>query len=242
MASSEMQKTNRKKKLIALVAVVIVVIALVAGVFLYFSTPDLTISLNNTSASVQRGTIQTIQVSLAARNALSGAVSLSVSGLPANVTANFSNSNPQLAAGGNARTDLTVAVGNYAYGQNSTLKIIASSGGLTREADLLLTVIGNTYNYYLGGSYAGGWNVTSIRATEGDILVLHLTSKDSLTHALFVDYNGNGTPDGTEPLSPNFASPTTPVTLGFTITQVGTFTYYCKYHPNMTGTLHSATP
>jgi len=102
--------------------------------------------------------------------------------------------------------------------------------------------VGNTYNYNIGGSYAGGWNVTTINAAEGDVIVLHLTSSDSLTHAFFVDYDGNAMPDPGEPVSASFNSPTVPTTLSFMIIQVGTFTYYCRYHPNMRGSLHSAMP
>jgi heme/copper-type cytochrome/quinol oxidase subunit 2 len=158
------------------------------------------------------------------------------------VTASFSNPAAQIHAGGNTKSNLTITAGEHAYGQNSTLTITATTNGLTRQATLLIAVVGKTYNYNIGGSSTSGWNITTINAAEGDVIVLHLTSTDSFTHAFFVDYNGNTMPDPNEPLSSNFNSPTVPTTFSFIITQVGTFTYYCKYHPNMTGTLHSPMP
>ena len=231
-----------RKKLFAIIVGVLLIVGIGTSVFIFASRPDLTVSLNKSSLLIQRGTLQTLQISIATKNLASGQVSLSTSGLPTNVTASFSNPAPQIQAGGSTESNLTITAGEHAYGQNSTLTIIASTNGLTRQATLLIAVVGNTYNYNIGGSYAGGWNITTINAAEGDIIVLHLTSSDSSTHAFFVDYNGNAMPDLNEPLSSNFNSPTVSITFSFIVTQVGTFTYYCSYHPNMTGTLHSAMP
>jgi len=230
-----------RKKLVAVIVGVILIAGIGTYVFIFSSGPDLTISLNKASLQIQRGTLQTLQVSIVTRNTASGQVSLSTSGLPTNVTAGFSNPDPQIQAGGTTESNLTITAGVHAYGQNSTLTITAYSNGLTRQTTLLIAVVGNTYSYDLSGSYASGWSIATINAAEGDIIVLHLTSSDSLTHAFFVDY-GNAVSEPNEPLSPNFNSPTTAVTFSFIITQVGTFIYYCKYHPNMTGTLQSATP
>jgi plastocyanin len=234
--------TKGRGKLVAIIVGVILIVGIGASLFIFSSRPDLTVSLNKSSLQIQRGTLQTLQVSIATQNLASGQVSLSTSGLPTNVTASFSNPTPQIQAGGSTQSTLTITAGTHAYGQNSTLTITATVNGLTRQTSLLMAVIGHTYNYYIGGSYSSGWNVTTINVVEGDIIVLHLTSTDSLTHAFFVDYNGNAVPDASEPLSSNFNSPTVPITFSFSITQVGTFTYYCKYHPNMAGTMHSAMP
>ena len=235
-------RDRRGRKLVAIIVGVILIVAIGASVFILGSRPDLTVSLNKSSLQIQRGTTQTLSISISTKNLGSSQVSLSASGLPTNVTASFSSPAPQIQAGGSAESNLTINAGPHAYGQNSTLTITASVNGLTRQASLLIAVVGTAYNYNISGSYAGGWNVTTINAAEGDIIVLHLTSSDSFTHAFFVDYNGNALPDPSEPLSPNFNSPTVPITFRFMITQVGTFTYYCRYHPNMTGTLHSAMP
>jgi len=233
---------KKREKLVAIIVGVILIVGIGTSVFILSSRPDLTVSLNKPSLQIQRGTLQTLQVSIATKNLAGGQVSLSTSGLPTNVTASFSNPAPQIQADGSTKSNLTITAGGHAYGQNSTLTITATTNGLTRQATLPIAVVGNTYNYNIGGSYASGWNITTINAVEGDVIVLHLTSTDSLTHAFFVDYNGNAMPDPNEPLSSNFNSQTIPITFSFIITQVGTFTYYCKYHPNMTGTLHSAVP
>ena len=242
MTGSAARSMKGRKKLFAIIVGVLLIVGVGTSVFIFASRPDLTVSLNKSSLLIQRGTLQTLQISIATKNLASGQVSLSTSGLPTNVTASFSNPDPQIQAGGSTESNLTITAGVHAYGQNSTVTITASSNGLTRQAALLIAVVGNTNNYDIGGSYAGGWNITTINTVEGDVIVLHLTSSDSLTHAFFVDYNGNAVSDPNEPLSPNFTSPTIPITLRFIITQVGTFSYYCKYHPTMTGTLHSATP
>jgi plastocyanin len=234
--------TKGRKKFLVIIVGVILIVGIGTFVLIFSSWPDLTVSLNKSSLILQRRTLQTLQVSISTKNLASGQVSLSTSGLPTNVTASFSNPAPQIQAGRGTESNLTITAGGHAYGQNSTLTITATVNGLTRQTTLLVAVVGTTYNYNIAGSYASGWNITTINAAEGDVIVLHLTSTDSSTHAYFVDYNGNALPDPNEPLSPNFNSPTVPITFSFMITQVGTFTYYCKYHPNMTGTLHSATP
>jgi len=242
MTGQAARSTKGRKKLVAVIVGAILIAGIGTYVFIFSSRPDLTVSLDKAALQIQRGTSQTLQVSIMTKNTASGQVSLSTSGLPINVTASFSNPDPQIQAGGSTESNLTITAGVHAYGQNSTLTITASSNGLTRQTTLLIAVVGNTYSYDLSGSYASGWSIVTINAAEGDIIVLHLTSSDSLTHSFFVDYNGNAVSDANEPLSPNFNSPTTAVTFSFIITQVGTLTYYCKYHPNMTGTLQSATP
>src|SRR5712692_2818167 len=217
MTSPAAQSTKGRKKLIAIIVGVILIVGIGASVYFLTSRPDLTVSLNKSSLQIQRGTLQTLQVSIATKNSASGQVSLSTSGLPTNVTASFSNSAPQIQPNGNTESNLTITAGEHAYGQNSTLTITASTNGLTRQAILLIAVVGNTYNYNIGGSYTNGWNITTINASEGDVIVLHLTSTDSLTHAFFVDYNGNAMPDPNEPLSPNFNSLTVPITFNFII-------------------------
>ncbi len=242
MTGQATRGTKRWEKLVAIIVGVILIVGIGTSVFIFISRPDLTVSLNESSLLIQRGTLQTLQISIATRNLASGQVSLSTSGLPTNVSASFSNPAPQIQAGGSTKTNLTITAGAHAYGQNSTLTITATTNGLTRQTTLPIAVVGNTYNYNIGGSYASGWNITTINAVEGDVIVLHLTSTDSLTHAFFVDYNGNAMPDPNEPLSSNFNSQTVPITFSFIVAQVGTFTYYCRYHPNMTGTLHSVMP
>ena len=90
----------------------------------------------------------------------------------------------------------------------------------------------------LYGSAILGWGFTEgsmsrpgpqIEFQEGQLYNMTLISTDGLTHKFYVDYNGNGTPDNDEPVSPDFSST---INFQFTPNKTGEFTYYCHYHPN----------
>ena len=90
----------------------------------------------------------------------------------------------------------------------------------------------------LYGSSILGWGFTEgsmsrpgpqIDFQEGQLYNMTLISADGVTHKFFVDYNGNGTPDDDEPVSPDFSST---INFQFTPNKTGEFTYYCHYHPN----------
>ena len=69
---------------------------------------------------------------------------------------------------------------------------------------------------------------------QGQTITITLFSTDGISHEFFVDLNGNGRLDPGEPTSPAFSSQ---VTITFTATTAGTFTYYCAFHPtSMKGT------
>src|SRR5713226_2446672 len=87
-----------RKKLSAIIVGVILIVGIGTSVSIFSSRPDLTVSFNKSSLLIQRGTLQTLQVSIGTKNLASGQVSLSRSGLPINVTASFSNPAPQIQA------------------------------------------------------------------------------------------------------------------------------------------------
>src|SRR5205807_886840 len=99
MTGQAVRSTKGRKKLVAVLVGVIVIAGIGTYVFIFSSGPDLTVSLNKASLQIQRGTLQTLQVSIVTNNMASGQVSLSTSGLPTNVTASFSNPDPQIHAG-----------------------------------------------------------------------------------------------------------------------------------------------
>ncbi len=66
-----------------------------------------------------------------------GTVGLSVSGLPAGVTASFSPAS--ITASGNATLTLTAAYNNSTYIGNSPITVIGTSGGVTQSAIVMLT-------------------------------------------------------------------------------------------------------
>jgi len=89
----------------------------------------------------------------------------------------------------------------------------------------------------LYGSSAGGWGLLSssesnpgphISVHQGDTVTITLHSTDGFPHQFFVDYNRNDIIDADEPASGSFSATTT---VTFTATQLGTFDYYCLFHP-----------
>jgi plastocyanin len=85
-----------------------------------------------------------------------------------------------------------------------------------------------------------GWGFTSTTVTSpgprlavdpGANVTMKLTSGDGAQHTWFVDYNGNGTPDPGEPVSPAF---TAQITFSFIATTMpGNYTYWCSIHFGM---------
>src|SRR5688572_17256802 len=65
--------------------------------------------------------------------------------------------------------------------------------------------------FHLYVSTLDGWGFTpetksnpgpAILVTNGDLVTITITSDDLLVHGLFIDYNGNGVPDGSDYVSP----------------------------------------
>ncbi|HEV8595913.1 MAG TPA: CARDB domain-containing protein [Thermoplasmata archaeon] len=97
--------------------------------------------------------------------------------------------------------------------------------------------LGATVDFDLFGSVAQGWGLTqgsmtipgpNVTVDEGDEVTIHLHSADSLPHKFYVDYDGDGSPDGGEPQSGFF---TDAETITFTADTPGDFTYFCSVHP-----------
>jgi plastocyanin len=118
------------------------------------------------------------------------------------------------------------------------------------SAFAVLPAHGSVDNFVLFGSASKGWGFTSdsmtspgptITVTQNDVVSLTLTSADGLQHKFFIDYNGNGIPDAGEPTSAPF---TTTISLLINASVIGTFRYFCAFHPNImygTFTVTSAT-
>src|SRR6266849_109109 len=122
--------------------------------------------------------------------------------------------------------------------------------GLTMDVSPLILpsiapVRGTTRTTSLVGNYPN-WNTSNpnptITVTKGDTITINLSSGDSLTHQLLIDFDGHylGGPDCTimaNQFSATF-SPSTPTQLGpFTVTSnAGQYKYYCtKHYPCMHG-------
>jgi len=98
--------------------------------------PNFTISVSPASLTVARGTSGKYTVTIGAVNGFTGTVSLSVSGLPARVTATF---NPTSVTGSGSST-LTVTVNRRATTGTRTLTITGASGALSHSATATLTI------------------------------------------------------------------------------------------------------
>ena len=100
--------------------------------------PDFTITASPSSASVVAGGTARYTVTLAATNGFSGAVNLSVSGLPSGSTGSFSVNPVNLPA--STSSALTVTTSATSKLGNSTRTVTGTSGGLTHSTTLALQI------------------------------------------------------------------------------------------------------
>jgi hypothetical protein len=101
-------------------------------------SPDFTISLSPDSLAVQQGASGTTQLTLTPQGGFTGTVNLSLVGAPSGVTLSPTIVN---VTGSNAVSqNLTVSVGSGVATGTYSLKVRGTSGSLTQEADLTLTV------------------------------------------------------------------------------------------------------
>jgi hypothetical protein len=101
-------------------------------------TPDFALSASPSSVSVAQGGTATTTVSTTISGGFNSAVSLSVSGLPAGVTAAFSTTS--IAAPGSGSSTLTFTAGSTATAGTSTVTINASGGGVSHSTTVSLSV------------------------------------------------------------------------------------------------------
>jgi len=111
-------------------------------------TPDFSLSASPTSLTINRGASGTSTIAVARTGGFTGGVTLSASGLPAGVTANF-NPNPVTAGSG----ALTLSVSTTATLGAATITVTGTGGGLTRTTTISLMV-------NAGGGGNGGVTIT----------------------------------------------------------------------------------
>jgi subtilase family serine protease len=104
------------------------------------AAPALTLTPASTSLSVLPGASVTDLFSLAGNSTYSGAVTLSVTGLPANVTASWSSTPVTLANAAGSST-LTLKAASTAAAATTTLIVTASGDGLTVSKQVTLQVL-----------------------------------------------------------------------------------------------------
>jgi uncharacterized membrane protein len=99
-------------------------------------SPDFTLTLSSSSLSVTAGSSQELTISVSASNGFNSMVAVSISGLPAGVTA--APATPALAPGTPQSVTLTAAA-NATVGK-ATITVTGTSGSLTHTATLALEV------------------------------------------------------------------------------------------------------
>jgi uncharacterized membrane protein len=103
------------------------------------AAPTLTVTAASTSASLVQGKTVTDALTLAGNSVYSGAVSLSVSGLPTGVTASWSKSPVTLSAESGSST-LTLTAASTAKVGSATITVTASGDGVTATKQITLQV------------------------------------------------------------------------------------------------------
>jgi hypothetical protein len=105
---------------------------------------------NPAQTALSLGHSMSYAVDVSASNGFDGTVALSVSGLPAGVTANFSPASITTSTVGSATLTLTAAYSNSTYIGNSTITVTGTSGGAAQSAILTLTTQPLQYRGYCG--------------------------------------------------------------------------------------------
>lgn len=125
------------------------------------STPDFSLLLSQSSINIDTGTSGSVSITVTPSGGFSGMVSLSVSGAPAGVTTNL---NPNATA---ASSTLQVTVAGTATPGSYALTIRGTSGSLTHDATLTLTVSSPAPPPATTGSVTG--TVSMLAGVPGDL-------------------------------------------------------------------------
>jgi uncharacterized membrane protein len=102
------------------------------------ATPDFTVSASPTSLSVVQGSSGSSTISTTVSGGFNAVVSLSVSGLPAGVTASFNPSS--IPAPGNGSATLTFSASSTAATGTATVTVNANGGGSAHTTTIALTI------------------------------------------------------------------------------------------------------
>jgi len=101
-------------------------------------TPDFVLSASPASTSIAQGSSGNVTISSAVAGGFNSTVALSVSGLPAGVTATLSPAS--IAAPGNGSSTLVISAGTTAATGTFNITVTGTGGGITHTATIALTV------------------------------------------------------------------------------------------------------
>jgi len=186
---------------------------------------DFTVMASPSSLSLAQGTSGSSSITTGVTGGFNAAISLSVSGLPAGVTASFSS--PSIAAPGSGSSTLTITAGASATTGTASVTVTATGGGVTHTAVISLTITANqAADFVLSAS------PTALSVAQG------ASGSTTISSALVGGFNAalalsvSGTPSGvTARFSPaslaapgsgsstlTFAASSSAATGGFTVT------------------------
>ena len=167
------------------------------------TSPDFTLLANPSSVSVTQGSQVTSTVTITPQDGFSGSVTLSASGLPNGVTANF---NPNPATG---TSTLTLTATDSAATGTVTVTITGTSGSATTSTLLVLTVNQLVQSFSLSASPNA---VTIARGGASGTSTITITPVNGFSGS--VSLAASGLPKGvTASFSPNPATSTSTLTL-----------------------------
>jgi len=103
-------------------------------------TPDFTMSVSPSSAQIGRGRSGNFTITIVSSGGFASPVSLTLSGQPTDVTGTFTPSSVTPPSGGSATSTLAVSVGATATPGSYTLTITGTSGSLSHQTTIAVTV------------------------------------------------------------------------------------------------------
>ena len=200
------------------------------------ATPDFTVSASPASLSLTQGSSGTTTISTTVSGGFNSALSLSVSGLPAGVTASFSPAS--IAAPGAGNSTLTFTASNTATTGTTNIMITASGGSATHT-----TIVGLTVNATATPDFGISVSPASLSVTQGSSGSTTVSITVSGGFNSTVSLSASGLPSGvTASFNPaSIAAPgSSTLTLSATSTAT-TGTTNITLNANGGGVIHTAT-
>ncbi len=167
------------------------------------TSPDFTLLANPSSVSVTQGSQVNTSITVTPQDDFTGSVTLSASGLPSGVTANF-NPNPITGS-----STLTLTATDSAATGTVTVKILGTSGNVTDSTLLVLSVNQLVQDFTLSASPS---SITIAKSGASGQSAITITPVDGFSGN--VSLSATGLPAGvTASFSPNPATSTSTMTL-----------------------------
>jgi hypothetical protein len=150
--------------------------------------PSIAISVASTTATVMQGKTVADAISLTSNATFSGAVSLSVSGLPSGVTASWS-SNPMTLNGESGSSTLTLTASSVAPVSSATITVTASGDALTASKQITVQVA-PAPSITIGAAFS------SLTIVQGKTVSDTITLTGNATYSGAVSVSVTGLPSG----------------------------------------------